>query len=330
MRTRSLRKIILLCSFGPFGSFIQAQSLCDSIYVGNIQYNAVDDQLIEVTAWTNGATGVDYPSFLLFNSTGDTLAVETVDLFVLSPSPGQIHRMIVRPTAQIPNGAFDGRLELYSGFDPGTLVCSWDLQDIRLCPSEPCTEAVIYLFNGSNPFPFTAYWWIADETGTWTEDGYFEVDTLLSAYVDTVCLAPGNYSLNFSPFSPIVPGYEIGISGNFPQSIGTNTTLQNDSTPLDLLFNWYEACIDPSNSILEHQTAEVELLMSNDQLQLTSTNNDRMTGIQLFGSDGRMVRSLNVRTINASIHVGDLISGIYLVHISTERNLSVTERIFIP
>ena len=326
MRTQLLTTLLL---GSTVLNHVKAQEFCDPIVIERVQYSAVHSNYIEVLAYVTNSDCIDYPSFILLNDQGDTLAVEATDSFCLNFGTASAHYLAVRPEAQTPTGSFNTRLDLYSGFG-ASLVCSWDLSDVALCPTEPCTQAEVYLTNTGQLETFEAYWWIYDSgTSEQIANGNFLAGETATNF-DTTCLAPGHYVIEFSPFSPIDEEYVLGITNNWQYSIGTNVAQQGDTTPLDLVFSWYEACIDLGNSMNEPSSENIRITLPNDMIQLNALNGRALGRISVHTLDGRLVEQRSSSSSSASLSTDGLAAGIFIIQAVNTSGDSFVQRIFIP
>ena len=305
------------------------QTICDSIFVEHIGYAAVDAGSIEVSAYSITGDCIGYPSFVLYNMNGDTLAKETVNFFCVGFGQPQSQFMNVLPGVTIPSGPFAARLELFSGFGD-TLVCSWEFQALELCPADSCIEAEIYLVNTGPLVAFPAYWWIDDANNNTVASGILNMDTLAATHFDTVCLAPGSHTLYFTPFSPIDDTYIAGITDNWQTSIGTNVALQNDSTPLDLSFSWFAACASSPNAIQEAERIGFSAWVDHTGLFVQDPLERSLGMVQLFSIEGRLL--LSERTSGSSMHmaIDRFPSAVHLLVVTRTDGSRSAQRIFIP
>lgn len=308
---------------------LAAQNTCDSVVIDMIRYSAVDTGIIEVMAYVTSNDCISYPSFILYDQNGDTLAAEVTDFFCLGFGSAQTHRLIVREGVQLDDLPFAASLELFSGFGD-ILVCSWNFPSLELCPPAPCIQAEIYLTNTGDLEPFSTYWWVTDTSGTWIESGYFDMDSVHHTGFDTLCLPPGTYLLSFTPFSPIDSNYVIGITTSYQQSIGTNNHLHPQPSPLDLRFTWYAQCVDATNSVAELDRGSVRIQQYTDQLEIMTNDGSAIGTLELFTVDGRMARSLKSKNDRSSLNVADLSNRVILVRIIRPSGISFTQRVFIP
>jgi hypothetical protein len=250
--------------------------------------------------------------------------METVNYFCVGFGAVQTHSMTLHADADVPIGSFNARLELFSGFGD-TLVCSWELNDLVLCPPAGCQDAEIYITNTGSLEAFEAYWWVLDEDGMQVDQGNFHVGDDVATHFVNTCLVPGSYQLGFSPFSPIDDEYVIGITQDYQQSIGYNTHLDDGQSPWDLLFTWYVACSDGSNSIAEMVQDPLLITIANGRLSIRDPRAEQLGQVQLFNADGRLARSLLVECDRTDVDLSTLAAGLHVVRVIRE-NGSTTAR----
>lgn len=297
--------------------------------IESVHYSALYPSVIEVSAYYDGSDCIDYPSFILFDGNGDTLAIESVNFFCVGFGSPMTHPMTILADAIVPTGSFNAHLELYSGFGD-TFVCSWELADVVLCPPAECQQAEIYITNTGDLEAFTAYWWITDENGNWMDQGTFEVDDIQHTHYDTTCLVPGSYELGFSPFSPIDEEFVIGITPSYNQSIGFNTWLDESESPWDLSFTWYAACVDGSNSITENDRNELLFWVEHERLHLAEPDGRPLGDIRIYSIDGRLARSLHGLTDRVTVDLNGLATGLHVVRVLRPEGQVAVRTIIIP
>ncbi|RPG60392.1 MAG: hypothetical protein CBD51_001160 [Flavobacteriales bacterium TMED191] len=124
---------------------------CDALEISSIVYNS---NQITVTIQNSSFAGFPYPGFILFNSLGDTMAIEDVNFFGIGDE--SVH--ILGLTEQTITSAVS--LQLFTGFFE-TMVCEWfDLNISNDCelPSESgeCEAAIpAYAFSLSSCYEFS-------------------------------------------------------------------------------------------------------------------------------------------------------------------------------
>lgn len=117
-----MKKILWCVMFIIATPAVQAQNLpaCDSLFYDCCAFNLSGNGTLTLTAYNQSSVLFDYPSFILLDANGDTVAYEVVNYFGISAGP-QDHVMIVSGSIPLP---FFGTLQLYTGFG-SSLSCSW-------------------------------------------------------------------------------------------------------------------------------------------------------------------------------------------------------------
>ncbi len=311
------------------GPALIAQSPCDELVIEGISYSPFDSTAIEVIVNNSSSDIFSYPSFVLLDAQGDTLAREVTGFFGIGMGP-QAHYPVTVPGAAIPEVPFDGTLLLLGMFGD-TLYCEFDLTAISLCPPEECIPAEIYLTNTGPLVSFDVYWWVINVTdGSQVATGSFPMDDVMHTHFDALCLPPGRYILELSPFSPIDENYVLGITNNYAFSIGTNVAQQQDSTPLDLSFHWYEACIDQTQSIDDNSARDIQLILQHGAIQITAPDHLPLGEVVLWASDGRLLEARSTGSPSLSLSVEGLAASVILVRVVDPQGRSFVQRIFIP
>ena len=307
-----------------------AQATCENVVIESILYNAVYPDVIDVRAYYDGTDCMTNPSFILFDEAGDTLGIEIVNFFCVGFGMAQTHSMTVHEDVVVPTGSFNARLELFSGFGD-TLMCSWELNYLVLCPPAGCQEAEIYITNTGELEAFEAYWWITNEDGSIQLDaGSFMVGDDVPTHFASTCLVPGTYQLGFSPFSPIDDEYVIGITPDYQQSGGFNTYVDDSESPWDLNFTWYVACADGTNSIAELAKDPLLITTAGSLLSIVDPEAKQLGQVQLFSADGRLVRSLRVEGDRTEVDLSALAPGLHVVRIIRMNGSTTSRSIILP
>jgi hypothetical protein len=311
------------------GPTLNAQAPCDDLSLERITYSATDANTIEVVV-TNGSTDIfAYPAFTLLDAQGDTLAIEQFSFFGIGMGPQAFHLANSSGTT-LPETPFEGTL-LLQGLFGDTIYCSWDLTDILLCPAEDCHEAEIYLMNTGSLEAFEVFWWVRNEDdASIVATGSFMMDESISTHTDTLCLPPGNYMLEVSDFSPIDASYILGITSSMAYSLGTNTLDQQDSTPHDLAFRWYERCAMGTQSIAEHDQRSIQVLLQGGSLLFSAADQLALGEISMWTADGRLLAARSSNTSMLNIPTEGMASGIVLTRVVDTQGRSFVQRIFIP
>ncbi|MDQ3052064.1 MAG: T9SS type A sorting domain-containing protein [Bacteroidota bacterium] len=138
---------------------------CDSLVINCCTFNVPGSDSLILTVTNYSSVLFDYPSFVLFNSNMDTIAIETVNYFGIGNGPQNHYLNIVAPLV-LP---FTGYLNLYTLFN-STLACSFPftIPDTSTGMPNETMELPIVLF----PNPVTAQGMLYLETGNLEEGKY--------------------------------------------------------------------------------------------------------------------------------------------------------------
>lgn len=119
-----------------------AQNPCDSLQLVALRYAAFTDTALVAGLHNLGASFFNYPGLLLRNTGGDTLAIETVDLFGLVGESW--HWLPIHPSSVLPAAPFPATLEVWVNFFD-SLACAFPVV-VEPCPQTrarnstlPCT-----------------------------------------------------------------------------------------------------------------------------------------------------------------------------------------------
>ncbi len=311
------------------GPTLNAQAPCSDLSLESISYSATDANTIELVV-TNGSTDIfAYPAFMLLDAQVDTLAIEPFSFFGIGSGPQEFQLENASGTP-LPEAPFDGTL-LLQGLFGDTLYCSWDLADILLCPAEECHEAEIYLMNMGTLEAFEVIWWVRNEDdASIVATGSFMMDETISTHTDTLCLPAGNYVLEVSDFSPIDESYNLGITGRIAYSIGTNVWEQQDSTPHDLAFSWYERCANGIRSIADHDQRSIQVFLQNGSLHFRTADQLALGEVSVWTADGRLLAAGSSHASMLTIPMQEMATGILLARVMDTTGHSFVQRIFIP
>lgn len=303
------------------------QAPCDELLVFPPRYDAFDPERIAV--WVNNQSTelFSYPNFVLLNDQGQVLASEQVTFFGIAGTG--THYLQVTPGVSLPTGPFDATLQLFGNFGD-SLFCTWEFEGLTLCPAEACVPAAIYLTNTGELNAFEAFWWVTNTAdGSQVASGNFAMNDVDATQFDSLCLPPGDYVLEFTPFSPIDETYIMGITPNAQFTPGLDGTMQPDNTPLDLAFSWYEACTEGTNGLTEQVVDPPMMVVDQGLLRISDPNGRGLGEISLWSSEGRLITTRTVNADTAVFPLNGLAPGIILVrsvaregHIFTQRILT--------
>lgn len=210
---------------------------CDALTIASVQWHAFSDTAIVVHVQNNGPVGFDYPVFILFDANGDTLAKETVNFFAIAGDSWHVLRVV--DGALIPQGPFEGRLELWTGFT-SALACTW-AGPFNLCPPPPCSAIYPTVMNTGGALITATFGWAIQDGASIIASGQFELLGNQQIDSDTLCLPPGDYLLDVWPMGPPTGGnpmYAMLADGGQ----GTSAHPVVWSLPVSLNVSLYERC----------------------------------------------------------------------------------------
>lgn len=290
-----------------------ADTPCDSMVVDLVQWSTFSDTALVVQLTNYGSSQFNYPGFIILDSGGDTVAVESVNLFAIIPGSTSTHIVTVHPTASIPSGPITLSLELWTGYY--TLQeCEFDWTG-DLCPAGPCVEIhpLVTPTSLAN-FPVTIPWALYDDGLNTVASGTFSLSGPFSQGTDTICLPAGEYIFSTDP--TLTPDSTIHTMIMGP---GWSSTQQgynvNDGYPEFFDFTLYEQCIDSTNALGDPPSiAGLLAFTTNGVLHVTGRSGLALGLLRLFSADGRLVRSHRLTGDRAVIAVEDLAPGVYLLH----------------
>ncbi len=116
--------IPILCVCYSTFTYSQNHPACDSLVIDCCEIYAEDDNFLTLYASNNNLANelFGYPSFILINDEGDTIAQEVVNYFGIGGGP-QEHLLTLQEPFVLP---FSGTLELYVGF-MDSLYCTFPI-----------------------------------------------------------------------------------------------------------------------------------------------------------------------------------------------------------
>ena len=284
-------------------------SACDSLQIVSVVYHAFSDSLIEVRLMNSGSEIFSYPGFILYNADGDTIAIETVDLFGIGGE--STHRLVIHPDAELVDPTFTGTLELWTDFYD-TLACTFQME-VVLCPPS-CATIIPYVMNLGGAIVNNSFEYIIHDADGAVASGILELANEIQFDSDTICLPAGEYSMLVTPGpgqggqpygGVLSPGYFSG-----PQQPVT-------SPPIELEFDFYEPCIEIIELIEDDGNEETfRFSQFQGRLLIENLTQGPIGNIALIDIRGAELMSTISYTPSAQIQIGTLASGVYLLTIS--------------
>lgn len=261
-----------------------ASSPCDDLDLVSVQWAAFSDTAVMVHVQNNSSELFSYPSFILFNAQGDTLASEAVDLFGISGDSWHVLR--IRPGTTVPGVPFSGRLELWTDFTTD-LACSW-VSTFELCPPAPCAELRPTVANMSGMLVNGTFNWLVYDATDLIANGQFTLGQNGQTADTALCLPPGEYHVNVSPTDP---GF-MGILYYYVTAPGGQSTPNlpvTASLPVLLPFTFYGPCISGSQDISELPPSPLRTAPIAGGLQVWNEDGTALGPLWLYDVQGRLI-----------------------------------------
>ena len=289
---------------------VSGTGACDSLLVQSIAWAPFgSDTLLSVHVLNQSTTLFDYPGFILFDDNGDTLAIEQVNFFGIAQDSW--HQLNVHPQANIPTGAFQGTLELWTGFYTA-LSCSYPVQ-VDLCAGILCQDVMPQLVSiGGASVTIDLDWTIVDSVSSPVFSGTFNMvnDQLISP--DTVCLAPGTYSLVVEGVNQGPGVLAIALGTTSPYGLSMN--YEEDGTDQILSFEFFSPCVSGPNSLREQLPGEgLGLTVLHDRVIAIRFDGLPLGSFSFHDMNGRLLSTGSANSDRAEIPVSNLSAGIYVL-----------------
>lgn len=288
-----------------------AQTACDSLDI-DVKYAAFSDSLIEISVTNHGSGFYSYPGFVIFNTNGDTVAKEDVNLFGIGAA--STHVLKIFP-GMITSSTFTGTLQLWSGFFT-TMECSYNLT-FKLCP-DSCAQVYPFIGNMGGALSLgTVNWTVQDSASTILASGSFTLDNNNQIDQDTVCLIHGNYFLHVSGLSTPMAGQPIfGMTKNFMNA--PNPQKHYSGSPDQLPFSFYRKCSIISG-IGDVECASGLRIFSHDGvIDIQQMNGKRIGEVAVYSLSGQVVWRGSIQANRQAINLSTLPSSLYIIGVLNE------------
>jgi hypothetical protein len=300
----------------PEHEFVVSQfvpTACDSLIIDHVQWPAFSDTAIEVHVFNNSTTLFDYPGFVLLQGT-DSIARETVNYFGIAGE--SFHTLALVDGATVPTGTFEAQLHLWTNFYQQQ-ACTYDLT-VNLCPPAPCAPMVVYLNNmGNGLINDTLDWLLIDGNNAVVGSGTFALGNAEQSDYDTLCVAPGDYTLSVTndTFTGGQPFFGISVPGQY--FAGNEQPYTFDNLPDVTSVVFFGPCIDPDNAVIETPIAqELKAWPVGDLLMVNAGNNALLGAFSLLDAMGREMRNGRITGNTGSVSLSGLAPGAYFLRTS--------------
>ncbi|MBV6404740.1 MAG: hypothetical protein IT228_07130 [Flavobacteriales bacterium] len=282
---------------------------CDSLDLFPLQWAPFDTGRIDVVVANPGGAFFNYPTFVLLDGQGDTLAVEVPNYFGIGTAP-QVHALALHPGTSMPPGPFQASLHLWTYFFD-TLACEWPLI-VDLCPADPCVPVSVHLGNfGGAMVNGSIAWGLEDGGGNAVASGNLVLGAL-QADSATVCLPPGAYTLTMTHPTPLGGQLQYGVSAGAP---GTSTLAEpflSGGTVNTLPFTLFGACVNGSQSVRD-AGADQGLVVVVEQGRLSVRASGPVGLLSLFDAQGRLCARVRPVGTASPVMLDPDAPGLYLV-----------------
>lgn len=289
--------------FLPTGLLAQVE--CDAISIASIRYSAFDPSIVEVRTLNSGE-GFSYPWLILFDANGDTVAWAPMDFFWLGPDQTFL---LLLTAGTIPVGPFPATVELWAAND---LVCTFQLE-ADLCPPTPCSEVYPFVIDQSgNTGGHMCDWVVVDINGFPVATGSSAIPVGSTQTRDTVCLAPGTYSLSMTEVSGTGQDLQFWMEGSEWWSSPTSPHVWIDSAMVSP-FVLYEPCIDGANAITEMSTVGLGLNIVNGLLNVRGPVGTTIRNVEVMDAAGRLLRTASGTGAALDVDITDLAPAVLVI-----------------
>lgn len=287
---------------GPQHSFtvLGGSGACEELEIVHVQWHAFSDTAIVVHVQDSGAGGFDYPSFILFDANGDTLARETVSLFAIGADSWHVLR--VMEDAAIPATPFNGTLELWTGFN-AELACSWAMS-FDLCPPPTCAPVLLTLGNfGPLPAVGSFSWTLMDANFTAIASGLFSLDAGNQLTQAEQCLEPGEYAFALSPLGPPFPGNNLVYGVSAPGGIAGPSQPVAWSLPIALNFSFYTPCTDGISGRAPTPPHGLRIMQQERIIAVERIDGQPLGLLEAFDAQGRLLHRLTAMSHRSLLRI---------------------------
>lgn len=287
---------------------------CTDLDLISVQWATFSDTAINVNV-SNASIGFDYPGFILFDANGDTLAKETVELFAIGEESW--HSLRIHPDADVPSGAFTGRLELWTGFY-NDLACTWE-QSFDLCPASECVTVYPYLGNFGDALVTGSFSWSVNNNAGPVMNGTFTLAGENQSDMADVCLSPGSYAFVVTPLQEPGGGQLYMGVGGAAWSDDVQQILSPATPSAPLVFDVLPGCSDGTNGVdeLNDRAGSLDIRTYAGGLDLRTMNGISLGAVTLVDAVGRTI--YEIRTTSDRIRIPLNTSGVFIVSTDAAR-----------
>ena len=262
----------------------------------------------------NGQIGWSYPSLILFNGNGDTIAWQGAEYFALAND--QVFSLPIIPGAVIPSDPFYATVELWTGFND-SLRCTF-FPEPSLCPQAPCTIVHPFATYSGDTAGLELEWTVTETTTNEVLTGALSIPQGISYAQTDVCLPPGHYTLTM--FNPWISG--DGLYFNMKSSAWNSSETpyveMADSVPS--MFTLFEACIDDDNAVAQLASEEIVLSVVAGRIHLQLPMGDHMSVVELLDGTGRVLHRITGVQNQLELDITGFAPGVFVLAVTNNKN----------
>lgn len=304
-----------------------AQLDCADLSVDHLLYAAFTDTAMELQVQNASSTQINYPWFSVVDSNADTVARSFGSFFVL-PTGSVKNHVPLAPGMSLPASPFTGTVVLHYAAFPGDSTCAFAVTNLELCPPEPCTEVVLYVYQLDTVGDPWLYWTLRNSANTIVANG--EMQPAIGdpgSSLDTLCLAPGDYELEIeqSPFA--TPGSFVATMMRTLYDLeGPHVEFTGNGL---LPFTFFPACVDGTNAVQGPDTHALTWSVDRSLLSVTDPTGSPIGNIEIFNAHGALIAQRQVNEASTTIDLSGQATGVLLFSIVTDSGRTV-QRFILP
>lgn len=309
-----VRTLALIALCAP--SSIHAQDHCSDVEIIALRYDAFGDSALHVVVQYNADDFMlSYPRFHVLDASGDTLAREQMNFFVLAPGISA-HRMERVPGSTWPGALFTGTVLFYYNTIDGEQQCTFPIT-ADLCPPT-CGAANVYLYaeagsHTSSTFP----WSLADSTGNTIASGALELDIAgWQQDIDSLCLLPGRYTLQVSQPEASGTAFRFGMSEEDIFFNGPEASLAAGGTG-ELTFDFFAPCISVGQTIQPEQADEWRVSYDGRWATITRGSGRALGHVAVYDATGRCMATAHTSATSSALDLAGMAKGPYLIAVGS-------------
>lgn len=303
-----MRTATLLLALAPMIS--GAQSFCDSLVIERFTYDPFVSRL-NVQLRNNSSQFVSYPYFDVLDAQGVNIVQGAPGFFGILPGTDQLHLLDVGDV--LPSTPFTGALVLHYSTVDGDGLCTYDLDEASLCPSDSCFAFQVYIYSLSGPLNAQMSWTIVDLDNMPVAGGAFALTsggTVES--IDEACLPPGEYTLRVQWPIPTGETIQAGVTTSLFEADGSSTNLASDGTAT-LPFTFFAPCLDIAQGLEAVPVPAPVIAVDGRMVRIASADGLPLGDLLITDAMGRPVRTIRTGGSAVAVDLGDVAAGTYLL-----------------